>query len=229
MAQDTPEPNQTTYDEARNGAAAYLQSRLAARDHTTDADFEIPVIDLAPSFSSSVSDRKVVAAQIRKACTTSGFFYVSNHNIPGSACNGILHQAERFIHELPLSKKQELHLKHNKFGLGWEPSEYTSIAGDKEEKEVFNFAYEAELDPTGGDGQYKNLDGSAGKSNVWPKEDDLPGFYSGIKDYYGCVCGMRLERTCRDVNKLLRFLASPDTYFVFLRFPSTSQKTTLTQ
>ncbi|RAR00764.1 clavaminate synthase-like protein [Stemphylium lycopersici] len=190
MAQDYPEADRTTYDEARNGAAAYLQSRLAVKDDTADADFEIPVIDLTSSFSSCVSDRKAVAAQMRKACTTSGFFYITNHGIPGPACDGILHQAKRFIHDLPLSKKQELHLKYNRFGLGWEPSEYTSIAGDKEEKEVFNFAYEAELDPTGGDGQYKNLDGSTGKSNMWPKEDDLPCFYSGVKDYYGSVLGL---------------------------------------
>ena len=98
-----------------------------------------------------------------------------------------MHQAERFVTQLPLEKKEALHLKNNKFGLGWEPSEYTSIAGDKEEKEVFNFAYEAELDPTGGDGKYKNLDGSTGKSNMWPSLEDLPGFYDGVKEYYGSV------------------------------------------
>ena len=91
------------------------------------------------------------------------------------------------MHKLPLEKKEELHLKHNRFGLGWELSKYTSIAGDKEEKEVFSFAYEAALDRTGGDGMYKNLDGSTGKRNMWPKEEDLPGFYGEVKEYYGAV------------------------------------------
>jgi hypothetical protein len=183
--------DQTTYDEARNGAAAYLQSRLSAKDHIADEDFEIPIIDLSPSFSASLVDRQSVAAQIRQACTTSGFFYVSNHRIPEAACDGILHQADRFMHKLPLNKKQALHLKNNKLGLGWEPSEYTSIAGDKEEKEVFNFAYESGLDPTGGDGKYKNLDGSTEKSNMWPSEQDLPNFYENVKEYYGAVSGCR--------------------------------------
>lgn len=177
----------TTYDEARNGAAAYLQSRLSAKDHVTDENFEIPIIDLTPSFSVSLESRKAVAAQIRQTCETVGFFYITNHQIPEAACNGILRQAERFVHELPQSKKEELHLKNNKFGLGWEPSEYTSIAGDKEEKEVFNFAYEAALDPTGGDGKYKNLDGSTEKANLWPNEQDLPGFYQVSCTWTKCI------------------------------------------
>jgi len=194
--------DQTTYEEARNGAAAYLQSRLSAKDRIADENFEIPIIDLTPSFSASLEARRAVAAQIRQACTTSGFFYISNHRIPGSACDGILHQADRFMHELPLSKKETLHLKNNKFGLGWEPSEYTSIAGDKEEKEVFNFAYEERLDFTGGDGKYKNLDGSTEKSNMWPDEQDLPGFYENVRKYYGAVsqirqrCSSRRGQTC---------------------------------
>lgn len=187
MEHATGAPDKTTYDEARNGAAAYLQTRLSAKDRVADEHFKIPIIDLTPSFSVSLQHRKAVAAQIRQACTTSGFAYVTNHQIPEAACNGILRQAERFVHELPQNKKEKLHVKNNKFSLGWEPSEYTSIAGDKEEKEVFNFAYEAALDPTGGDGKYRNLDGSTGNGNMWPNEQDLPGFYDSVKDYYGAV------------------------------------------
>jgi isopenicillin N synthase-like dioxygenase len=116
-----------TFNEARDGAAAYLQSRLATKHQPTDSDFQIPVIDLTKSFSTSLVDRQAVATKIRDACTTSGFFYITNHHIPKTACDGILHEAERFMHELPLAKKEDLHLKNNKFGLGWEPSEYTSI------------------------------------------------------------------------------------------------------
>ncbi|EDU42551.1 PcbC Isopenicillin N synthase [Pyrenophora tritici-repentis] len=187
MAQPAHRSDQTTYDEARNGAAAYLQSRLAAKDNASDTNFIIPVIDLTRSFSESLADRRAVAAQIREACTTSGFFYITKHNVPKPACDGILKQAERFVHYLPLAKKEELHVEKSKFSLGWEPSEYTSIAGDKEKKEIFNFAYEAALDRTGGDGEYRELDGSAGESNVWPKEEDLPGFHAAIKEYYGAV------------------------------------------
>lgn len=173
-----------TKQEARS--TAYLQSRLAAQDTITDANFEIPIIDLSPSFSSSLKDRKTVAAQIRKACTTSGFFYIANHGIPSSTMQAILKQGERFF-ELPLSKKEDLHIKKSRYGFGWEPSEYTSAAGDVETKEGFNLGYEAGLDRSGGDGKYKNLDGTQDKANVWPKEEDLPGFYDGVAEYYGAV------------------------------------------
>ncbi|KAF2023660.1 Clavaminate synthase-like protein [Setomelanomma holmii] len=180
-------PDLTTREEAHKGAAAYLQSRLAAQNDAADAAFSIPVIDLAPSFSDALADRQAVADQIRKACLTSGFFYVVNHGVLESTRDGILKQAERFFANLSREQKEKLHIKHGNLGLGWEPAEYTSIAGDKEEKEGYNFAYEAAMDPTGGDGLYRNLDGTQYNGNRWPKKEDMPDFYDEIKKYYGGV------------------------------------------
>jgi isopenicillin N synthase-like dioxygenase len=179
--------DRTTYEEAHKGAAEYLQSRLAEKNEKLDENFEIPVIDLASSFSTALPDRLAVAAQIRKACITSGFFYIANHGVSEHARIGILEQSKRFFDELSTAKKEELHIKNSKLGLGWEPSEYTSIAGDQERKEGFNFAYEEALDRTGGDGLYRNLDGTKYNGNLWPKEQDLPGFYERVKEYYGAV------------------------------------------
>ncbi|PVH94088.1 Clavaminate synthase-like protein [Periconia macrospinosa] len=172
-----------TKQEARS--TAYLQSRLNTT--LTDDTFTIPIIDISLSFSDSLSSKQDVASQIRNACTTSGFFYIANHGIPSSTLGTILHQAERFFGELSREQKEKLHIKTSKYGYGWEPSEYTSIAGDVETKEGFNFGYEEELDKSGGDGGYRNLDGSVGKANQWPKEEDLPGFKKGVGEYYGAV------------------------------------------
>ena len=177
----------TTYTEARDGAAAYLQSRLAIKAAIKNEEFDIPVIDISPSFSTSLTERRSVADQIRKACTTSGFFYITNHGVSTSARNGILQQAQRFMHELSPEQKEKLHTKRSKLGLGWEPSDYTSIAGDVETKEVFNFSYEQNMDRTGGDGRYVNLDGTTENGNIWPREEDLPGFHAAVKEYYGAV------------------------------------------
>src|SRR5205807_2498492 len=108
-------------------STAYLESRLAANATVTDEDFVVPVIDISPSFSSSKEDREAVASQIRTACTTSGFFYITNHGIPSSTLSNILHQAKRFFGDLSREQKEALHIKKSKFGYGWEPSEYTSI------------------------------------------------------------------------------------------------------
>ncbi|CAE7187133.1 hypothetical protein P3342_008678 [Pyrenophora teres f. teres] len=89
------------------------------------------------------------------------------------------------------------------------PSEYTSIAGDKEEKEIFNFAYEAALNRTGGDGNYRELDGSAGKSNMWPKEKGLQGFIAVIKECYSAVLDL-----ARHLFRLFAFSFDlPEDYF----------------
>ncbi|KAF2826917.1 Clavaminate synthase-like protein [Ophiobolus disseminans] len=207
---ETPLPaDRTTYEEAHNGAAAYLQARLDAKDDRLDDGFDIPVIDLAPSFSSSFADRKAVAAQIRNACTASGFFYITKHGVPEGVQRGILNQAVRFFDELSVEQKETLHVKKSKLGLGWEPSEYTSIAGDQERKEGFNFAYEEALDPTGGDGLYRNLDGSHYNGNLWPKEDDLPGFHATVKQYYSSVLSL-----ARHLFRLFALsLDLPETYF----------------
>ena len=178
----------TTYQEARLGAAAYLKSRLSVRGHASaEHKFDIPIIDLAHSFCQSVSDRQAVAAKIREACTNSGFFYITNHGVQASTTHGILDQARRFFAELTFEQKEALHVKTSKLGLGWEPSEFTSLAGDVEQKEGFNFSYEAALDRSGGDGLYRNLDGTQYNGNLWPKETDLPGFYDVVKEYYGAV------------------------------------------
>lgn len=179
--------DRTTYEEAHKGAAEYLKTRLVAQYEQQDEDFEVPVIDLFPSYSSKLADRQAVAAQIRKACTVSGFFYITNHSVPKPARTGILKQAERFFDELSIEQNEALHVKNSKLSLGWEPSEYTSIAGDQERKEGFNFAYEEALDPTGGDGLYRNLDGTHYNGNLWPKEEDLPGFHTAVEEYYGAV------------------------------------------
>jgi isopenicillin N synthase-like dioxygenase len=182
-----PLRDSTTFKEAREGAEAYLQARLAAKAPVTDEQFEVPVVDISPSFSGSVLERQKVADQIQKACTTSGFFYITNHGVSRETRCGILQQAKRFMHDLSTEQKEELHTKHSRLGLGWEPSEYTSLAGDLETKEGWNFAYEAAMDRTGGDGKYTNLDGTTGPGNMWPKEEDLPGFYDAVKEYYGGV------------------------------------------
>src|SRR5258708_2678887 len=70
----------------------------------------VPLIDLGPSFDGNLSSRQAVACQIRAACLATGFFQVSNHSIPESAADGVLHQASRFFHDLTQAQKDALHV-----------------------------------------------------------------------------------------------------------------------
>lgn len=170
-------------------AQEYLQARLA-KPTTTKSFTAIPVIDLTPSFSSSFEARQSVALEINKACTEVGFFYITGHGIAKEVCDDVLKLAARFFHELSPTAKDALHIRNSAHFRGYEPAEASQVNAftAKETKEAFNWGYETGLDPNGGDGQYVELDGSQhGKTNVWPEEADLPGFYDGIGRYYGQV------------------------------------------
>lgn len=145
----------------------------------------VPVVDLAASYSSE-RGRLNVAAEIREACLSSGFFYVTSHRMSSNACAGILQQAAQLFTKLSEEEKERMHIRHSEHGYGWEPSEATSIAGDVERKEAFNWSYSEDLDPTGGDGRYVQLDGTTSKNvNQWPSEKQVPAFYHAVKGYYG--------------------------------------------
>ncbi|GME41842.1 Flavonol synthase flavanone 3-hydroxylase [Neofusicoccum parvum] len=191
-----PAFDRTTSEAARQGAASYLQTRLAAGTGSSGAApaaaFAIPTIDLTPSFgpSSTLAQRQAVAAQIRAACTTSGFFTITGHGIPDAVCAGVLEQARRFFHELSAPQKEALHMRQSTLHRGYEPPAYTTFVegNGQETKEGFNWGYEERLDARGGDGKYVELDGSRPGpegANLWPKEAELPGFFDGVKAYYG--------------------------------------------
>lgn len=176
------------------------QNQAALMSRINDAVYagsgeSIPLIDIGPSLNGSETDRKSIAAQIGKACREIGFFQITNHGVSKQAQEGILEQARRFFHELPLAKKQELHIDNSGLLRGWEPSGVSNVNPDdwktagKETKEAFNWGYEPKLDPTGGDGNYVELDLAKYPqgANVWPSEQDLPGFFDKIREYHGQV------------------------------------------
>lgn len=193
-----PTFDKATSEAARQGATSYLQSRLAAgkAGAAKAAPFTVPTIDLSPSFSGDLAARQAVADQIRAACTTSGFFTITGHGIADDICAGILDQARRFFHELTPEQKDAIHMRQSTLHRGYEPPSYTTFVegNGAESKEGFNWGYEEKLDSTGGDGKYVELDGTklgpGETANLWPKEEDLPGFFEGVKTYYSRVLGL---------------------------------------
>ena len=109
-----------------------------------------------------------------------------------------------------------MHVKHSNLLRGWEPADYTYVNPSDwntevvpETKEGFNWGYETKLDPTGGDGKYRDLDGTPGDGNVWPEEDELPGFFDGVKEYYAAVLQL-----ARHLSRLFALsLELPENFF----------------
>lgn len=190
MAAVSRPPSNATLREIKQNQAA-LMSRINEAVYSNSGE-SIPLIDIGPSLNGDESARRSVAAHIGKACREIGFFQITNHGVSQQAQAGILEQARRFFHELPLAKKKELHISNSGLFRGWEPSGISNVNPDdtsKETKEAFNWGYEPKLDPTGGDGKYVELDlvSYPDGANVWPSEEDLPGFFEKIREYHGEV------------------------------------------
>lgn len=193
-------PSAFTMQEIRHNQD-WLLNRIDGAVYSSD-DENIPLIDIGPSFDGDEAARRAVAAQIGAACRGFGFFQITNHGVGLQARNGVMEQAKRFFHRYPLAKKEAMHLNKSKLFRGWEPSGVSNAnPGDwkdmgRETKEAFNWGYDPSLDPTGGDGRYVEMDLEPSPpegANIWPSEDDLPGFHDGIKRYHGEVINIQIR------------------------------------
>jgi isopenicillin N synthase-like dioxygenase len=68
-------------------------------------DFAFPTIDLLPWYEAG--DRRAVAARVRKACETIGFFAVRGHRVPLATIDAMRSTSRAFF-DLPLARKMEV-------------------------------------------------------------------------------------------------------------------------
>src|SRR5256885_850960 len=81
---------------------------------------EIPVIDIGPSFSSLLSERKQVAARVYDACVRVGFFYVKNHGVPDDVLDDVFSAAKEFF-ALPIEDKMAIEVSKSAHFRGYTP------------------------------------------------------------------------------------------------------------
>jgi isopenicillin N synthase-like dioxygenase len=90
---------------------------LAVKD-IEEATRAIPVIDFSPAFRSDPGDPAALAAlaaQVRHASETVGFFYLAGHGVPDEVVDAAF-AASREFHALPLEEKMRLSLNENNIG-----------------------------------------------------------------------------------------------------------------
>ena len=90
---------------------------LAVKD-IEEATRAIPVIDFSPAFRSDPGDPaalEALAAQVRHASETVGFFYLAGHGVPDEVVDAAF-AASREFHALPLEEKMRLSLNENNIG-----------------------------------------------------------------------------------------------------------------
>jgi isopenicillin N synthase-like dioxygenase len=75
----------------------------------------IPVIDVGPAFNGGAAAVDAVAARVREACESIGFFYLAGHGVPEDIVDAAF-AASREFHALPLEQKLALRINENNIG-----------------------------------------------------------------------------------------------------------------
>ena len=87
---------------------------LAVKD-VDEATKSIPLIDVGPAFRDEPGARDRVAAEVRRACESVGFFYLAGHGVPQGLVDGAF-AASREFHAIPLPDKLALKINENNIG-----------------------------------------------------------------------------------------------------------------
>lgn len=105
----------------RNWRGATITPRTMVRDQSTASptglalanqspgkEFFVPVIDMGPFLQDPASRASAeVIANVRSACTSTGFFQIENHGIPSPLQDSLFGAAEKFF-KLPFDEKKKL-------------------------------------------------------------------------------------------------------------------------
>jgi isopenicillin N synthase-like dioxygenase len=146
----------------------------------------IPMVDFAGVAEGDAAALQGAAEAIRRAFTTIGFFYVTNHGVPAEVTDGALDEARQFFAE-PAEKKREvtINLRHRGFsGIG---DALMYEAKHPDNKEFYTMGLEL---------PESDLDVLAGEPlrgpNNWPTE--RPHFRLALERYYAAIgdCGARV-------------------------------------
>lgn len=136
---------------------------------------EVPVIDISALVLNS-SGQQEVAQQIKDACTSNGFFYISGHGVPDSLQQDLEEQSKIFFN-LPIEEKMKINMALG--GHAWRgyfPVGDELTSGKPDLKEGIYFGQELSTD----DERVKQgflLHGN----NLFP--DNLPGFKETVLAY----------------------------------------------
>ncbi|KIJ54464.1 hypothetical protein M422DRAFT_240531 [Sphaerobolus stellatus SS14] len=141
---------------------------------------EIPIIDLQPARSSDPTLRRKVADEIRKACLTSGFFYVKNHGVPEELAISAAESAKPFW-DWPEEKKMKYDIRKTPNFKGYNAflSQNVNPENRGDLHEGFEFGWEEiDADPSSA---HKESGSMAGE-NIWPPE--FPEMRRASLEYY---------------------------------------------
>ncbi|MBV1799955.1 isopenicillin N synthase family oxygenase [Siccirubricoccus sp. G192] len=150
----------------------------------------IPVLDLAPLLADEAGAQERLGAELRRAFTEVGFYFVRNHGVPDALVEAAFAAARRF-HDQPLDAK--LAMPFNEHNIGYLPmrgattrlnSLGTVYKPNANEAVFFKRERPADHPDVVAGRRFRGM-------NQWPK--DLPGFRELVLDYARAMEGLGLR------------------------------------
>jgi isopenicillin N synthase-like dioxygenase len=155
-----------------HGQKNYDKDPVAQQSSVLD---QVPIIDISQLLVDSNSvDATPAIEQIASACSSWGFFQITNHGIADELIKDVLRQTQAFF-ALPIEEKLKI-LRSRDNPWGFYHNELTKNQRDK--KQVFDFTRE------GRDPIY-------GKSNRWP--EDQAQFKATMQTYFDACTELSLK------------------------------------
>ena len=189
-----------------------------AQSEAADAR-KLPIINVSGLHGDAI-DRRVVARELRLACTNTGFFYITGHGVPTAQIDRVFQQSRAFF-ALPMEEKLALSMTQSACRHGYEPLKAQTLeAGAPPDlKEGFLAGEDLVADHPA----VRNDPANIGP-NQWPPH--LPEFKDAMISYiremkgltktlmHGLALSLDLEETyfddfCRDPILTLRLLHYP--------------------
>jgi isopenicillin N synthase-like dioxygenase len=162
---------------ADNDVAIYadFDNRYRTQRVRRDDLAALPTIDIATFRTGDAAARTRVAAEIRNACISIGFFYLTGHGFARAEVDELFMRGHHFF-ALPIDEKAKIHW-NLRSGKGYIPPGGINATADSEKtadrKERLYFAKEFAVDESEA-ARYPS-------DSQWPDERALPGFQHFIK------------------------------------------------
>lgn len=144
----------------------------------------IPVLDLSAYLAGKDGALDALAADLRRACTEVGFFYIAGHGIDPELITATFEQSKRF-HALPLDTKMKLPQDANNIGylpMNASIQRHSTVHKATRPNQNASFFISHDRSPDHPD---VLADKPYRGANQWP--DDLPGFRDKVMAYFSAL------------------------------------------
>jgi isopenicillin N synthase-like dioxygenase len=202
---------------------------------------EMPIIDISPIYSPSLSERRAVAQQIRAAAQNMGFFYIKNHGIPEDVTQDAYEACLAFFRQ-DMETKMKATYENAKWDNGYRAPDTQRLNPYEgiDVRESFSYLYDPLYDPAVGE---EGLDAIPeevkrhlhNEEYPWEKTSNLPRLKESMVKHIGeCLKLARALTRCFALSLGLEEtifddkVKYPDASYGLNYYPPIAQKSTET-